>query len=55
MNLAKSLIVSDFFFSIIATYAVKWQFLAENQSYFCLPASLIDPVLKEQSMLFIPT
>jgi hypothetical protein len=31
------------------TYAVKWQFFAENQSYFCLPASLIDPILKSRA------
>jgi hypothetical protein len=37
------------------TYAVKWQFFAKNHSYFCLPASEIDAILKEQRMLFIPT
>jgi hypothetical protein len=31
------------------TYAVNWQFLAENQSKFCLPASLIDPILKNKA------
>jgi hypothetical protein len=52
MNLAKSLIVSkkQLFYSS-RTYAVKWQFLAKNQSKFCLPASLIDPILSNESML----
>jgi hypothetical protein len=37
------------------TYAVKWQFLAENQTYFCLLATEIGSILKEQSMLFNST
>jgi hypothetical protein len=27
------------------TYAVKWQFLAKNQYYFCLPDTEIDLIL----------
>jgi hypothetical protein len=46
---AKSLIGQNFFFQSSCTYAVKWQFLAENQSNFCLPASLIDPILKSKA------
>jgi hypothetical protein len=33
------------------TFAVKWQFFAENQSKCCLPASLIDSILMKESML----
>jgi hypothetical protein len=39
---AKSLIISEKLFQSSRTYAVKWQFLAENQHYFCLPASLVE-------------
>jgi hypothetical protein len=37
------------------TYALNWRFLAKNQSKFCLPASLIDPILKKESMLLNST
>jgi hypothetical protein len=33
------------------TLAVKWQLFAKNQTKFCLPASLIDSILKKESML----
>jgi hypothetical protein len=31
------------------TYAVKWQFLAEIPTQSYLPASLIDPILKNKA------
>jgi hypothetical protein len=53
MNLAKSVIVSEKkLFQSWRTYAVKWPVFAENQSYFYLPATEIDSILKEQSLLF---
>jgi hypothetical protein len=45
-------IIGEKLFQSSRTYAVKWQFLAENQSNFHLPASDIDLILNKQSMLF---